>query len=65
MSQQKVDAGAKSQIQQISVDEVARAVTQGVLRALETHQRELQNQSALIGKDLTVAGGRFEFIVRF
>lgn len=43
---------------QITVEEVAQAVTQGVLRAIEVQQRS-------IGKDISIAGGRFEFLVHF
>jgi hypothetical protein len=53
-----VASSSTSSASQITVEEVARAVTQGVLRAIE-----VQRQS--IGKDISIAGGRFEFLVHF
>lgn len=66
MAQEKASPeAARPQIQQISVDEVAKAVTQGVLRALEA--QKITGGDALASSKLgpIVAGGRLEFIVRF
>jgi len=68
MAQEKanLEAARPPQIQQISVDEVAKAVTQGVLRALEA-QKITGGDAALASSRLgpIVCGGRLEFIVRF
>jgi hypothetical protein len=64
MSKQRPAGGSNtaptstSSASQITVEEVAHAVTQGVLRAIEVQRRS-------IGKDISIAGGRFEFLVHF
>ncbi len=69
MAQEKanLEAARPPQIQQISVDEVAKAVTQGVLRALEAQKITAGGDAALASSRLgpIVCGGRLEFIVRF
>ena len=49
---------ASSRLSHITIEEVAQAVTQGVLRAVEVQNRNL-------GNILLTCGGRFEFLVQF
>jgi hypothetical protein len=51
-------SAAASSRSSITIEEVAQAVTQGVLRAVEVQHRNLGNL-------LLTCGGRFEFLVQF
>lgn len=60
MSRGKTDAGALPPVQQIGIEEVAAAVTQGVLRAIAAQRGALS-----IGGGPTTGGAALEFIVQF
>ncbi len=60
MSRGKTEAGlTQTQDRQISIEDVAAAVTQGVLRAISAQR------SALIERPPTTGGAALEFVVQF